>query len=608
MTAAIEVDIFDEQQRLVFSDEFEGSVELGRQSDPREPLFTSQAEGADRRRVAIAKLEEAAVSRRHVQIDVLPGGRVRVTNASSLIPLRVGEAIELRPGTATEVALPSSLAIGRRQIRMAAAERAEMPLMELESATIAPGSRLPAGRIPSLELSAGAQVDVDSVVAWLKAILATLQSATTSAAFFESAARAAVEVVKLETGRVLMLNTAGEWEARAGWVAPAHETRGLPRPSRRVLGRMLAQKCTVWQEPSEADAAEASLAGLNFVAVAPILDAKGHVVGALYGERCAQGPGSGFHKLEATLLEMLANGVSSGLARLEQEQAALAARVQFEQFFTRELAEELALRPDLLNGREVDVTLLFCDIRGFSRISEKLGPARTVSWISDVMGVLSDCVLAHRGVLVDYIGDEVIAMWGAPQDEPRHADLACRAALDMARTLPELNQRWRGELGDEFSFGIGINSGVAQVGNTGSRRKFKYGALGHNVNLASRVQGATKYLKTLALVTGSTARALGPEFLIRRLCQVEVVNIAQPVNLYELAMPGMPGWPDLKQRYEAALAEFELGEFRNATRTLANLIVDHPGDGPSVLLLGRAVQAMIDDGAPFDPVWRLPGK
>jgi len=112
----------------------------------------------------------------------------------------------------------------------------------------------------------------------------------------------------------------------------------------------------------------------------------------------------------------------------------LAARVQFEQFFTPSLASELAARPDLLKGRSLEVTLLFCDIRGFSRISERLGPGGTVEWISNVMEVLSDCVLAHQGVLVDYIGDELIAMWGAPKEEPQHAQLACRAPRSTCST------------------------------------------------------------------------------------------------------------------------------------------------------------------------------
>ena len=95
---------------------------------------------------------------------------------------------------------------------------------------------------------------------------------------------------------------------------------------------------------------------------------------------------------------------------MEQEQAAVRARVQFEQFFTPELSRQLEAEPDLLRGRDCAITVLFCDIRHFSRYSERLGPAKTVEWLSDVLGELSECVLAHQGVLVDYMGDELMAM------------------------------------------------------------------------------------------------------------------------------------------------------------------------------------------------------
>ena len=313
-------------------------------------------------------------------------------------------------------------------------------------------------------------------------------------------------------------------------------------------------------------------------------------------------------RIDARFLELLASGVAAGLARIEHEKTALAARVQFEQFFTPSLASELAARPDLLKGRNLEVTLLFCDIRGFSRISERLGPAGTVEWISDVMETLSDCVLAHQGVLVDYIGDELIAMWGAPKEEPHHARLACRAALEMLDTLPALNARWEATLGESMGLGIGINTGVAQVGNTGSNRKFKYGALGNTVNIASRVQGATKYFKTKLVITGTTQAQLDASFPTRRLCKVAVVNIAEPVDLYELASPGQVVWPYFKAAYEQALTAFKGKNFGNAIRILGNLLAERPDDGPSLILLSRAVNCMVEEGAEFDPVWKLPGK
>jgi adenylate cyclase len=262
----------------------------------------------------------------------------------------------------------------------------------------------------------------------------------------------------------------------------------------------------------------------------------------------------------------------------------------------------------LLTGRDVEVTMLFADIKGFSRVSERIGPAKTVEWVGDVMETLSDCVLAHHGVLVDYIGDEIIAMWGAPKEQPDHPRLACLSALDMQAALPALDARWHDVLGVATDIGIGINTGHAQVGNTGSLRKFKYGALGGTVNIASRVQGVTRYLKTRLVVTESTHSRLDASFATRRLGRAAVVNIAEPVALFELAEPARPRWTQLVHKYESALAEFEAGRFSDAIRILGTLLAENPDDGPSLVLLARAVNCVVEEPVEFDPVWRLPGK
>src|SRR5437762_9902858 len=130
-----------------------------------------------------------------------------------------------------------------------------------------------------------------------------------------------------------------------------------------------------------------------------------------------------------------------------------------------------------------------------------------------------------------------MALWGAPDDQPEHARRACQAALAMFESLPQMNERWQPTLQEPLALGIGVNSGSAQVGNVGSRIKFKYGALGNTVNLASRVQGATKHMKAGLLITEATRALLDDGYATRRLCQVRVVNIEQPVTLFELVPP-----------------------------------------------------------------------
>src|SRR5262249_26158679 len=267
---------------------------------------------------------------------------------------------------------------------------------------------------------------------------------------------------------------------------------------------------TFWEMPTPETGASESLSGVETVVAAPILDKGGCVIGALYGERRrmmrAQQPPLG--ALEASLVELLARIVAGGLARIEEEQRARSVKRRFKRFFTPHLAQQLQSPPDMLDGRDRDVTVLFCDIRGFSRISEELGAQQTIAWCRDVLDRLSGCVMAEDGVVVDYVGDGLMAMWGAPGEQPDHAARACRTALAILNELPALNQKWGPLLKEEMALGMGINSGVAQVGNVGSRHKLKYGALGNTVNVASRVQGASKYFKCSVLLTGETQSRL----------------------------------------------------------------------------------------------------
>jgi adenylate cyclase len=603
-----QIRVYDKQQ-LVFSGECTGEVELGRQSDDREEPF-AQKQQPGGCRLVIARLDEDSVSRKHAALEPLPDGRVRVRNVSAKLPVGLPDGGKLRVGGVCELPLPVLLTFGTKTIRVQGTEPEAMQLQGLAEATRAPGQvAVPSFKFSTFGMPAEKDFDMEAMVRWLQAAMGVLQSAAGSPEVFSRAAEAVVSL-GLDSGRVLLWDN-GAWKVEALHAAPSLNLKADWPASRQVLNKVRQEKRTFWQVPGQLPLETASLAGVAAVVAAPILDRHGEVIGALYGDRRLHSRSASVPqvtKLEALLVELLAMGVAAGQARIEQEKAALAARVQFEKFFTPELAHQLAVQPDLLKGRDSDVTLLFCDIRGFSRISERLSPAETVAWVSDVMESLSDSVLAYRGVLVDYIGDELLAMWGAPEEQPDHARLACRAALDMLDKLRHLNERWEPLFSEPMGLGIGVNSGPARVGNTGSQRKFKYGPLGNTVNLASRVQGATKYLKTKLLITGATQKQLDDTFRSRRLCRVGVVNIAEPVDIHELVSSEQESWPALKSGYEQALAEFEQREFRKAARILGNLLTQYPEDGPSLVLMSRAVHALVEEPFDFDPVWKLPGK
>ncbi len=285
---------------------------------------------------------------------------------------------------------------------------------------------------------------------------------------------------------------------------------------------------------------------------------------------------------------------------------------ELEQFFPPEVVAQLLDRPELLHtGKTREVTVLFCDIRGFSRVSERLQstPGKMVEWVSAVMEAMSQCVLRHQGVLVDFIGDELLAMWGAPQSQLDHAQRACRAALDMLACLPRLSSEWEGLIGEATAVGIGLNSGPVSVGNTGTKRRFKYGPLGNTVNLASRIQGATKYLKAPALLTEATRVQLGDEFALRRLSNLQVVNIKEPVAVYELTPPDQPSWSELKAAYETALTLFERGpaHLQESANILGTLVPRFGLSGPNLFLMSRILGAMQDPHT-WSGVYVLPGK
>jgi adenylate cyclase len=182
------------------------------------------------------------------------------------------------------------------------------------------------------------------------------------------------------------------------------------------------------------------------------------------------------------------------------------------------------------------------------------------------------------------------------------------AALEMLEHLPALNAEWNARLKTPMDLGIGINSGLARVGNVGTQTKIKYGALGNTTNLASRVQGATKHLKTRLLITRGTKDLLDNSFAVRRIGLTRVVNISEPVELFELAAAAKPIWTPLQMEYETALKKFEGRNFGTAIRVLGNLLNEHPEDGPALILLSRAVGCMVEDpGADFH-LWELPGK
>jgi len=557
---------------------------------------------------------DRTVSRRHCQLDFSPP-HCWITNLSNNGTRVNGlEVTEYRLNTGDEVTIGNSIRFAVQSPRTsnidessAASGRSLQTLGTAPSALPGEmfGSSVGSSLPPQRRSDAG--TEMLPLIRSVGQVMDVLQTAMSSADFFLRAAQAVVDLAGLDTGRILFLRD-GQWHLQVMQCSQQCTQSAAFEVSQSMLDTVRTHRQVFWENGGDQSGA-ASMEMLDAVVVAPIMNPSGDVIGAVYGDQ-KLGMGATVEPIsewEAMLVELLACSVASGMQRLNQQERVVSLENQFEQFFSKKLAEELEADPTLLDGRDAVVTTLFCDVRSFSAISEVLGTQRTFGWINDVMDILSECVNEFDGVIVDYIGDELMAMWGAPVEQSDHAQRACLAAMQMFERLPEVDRKWESIVGRPTKVGIGLNTGPVRVGNTGSRIKFKYGPLGHAVNLASRVQGATKYLMSPMLITGETRELIGDDFTGRRLCDIRVVNIEKPVSIFELRQTSADCDTQLMRPYEEALRHFEHGNFRKAIGILANVLNDWPEDGPSLLLLSRAVEAITATGD-FSPVWVLPGK
>ncbi|MGQ0544864.1 MAG: CHASE2 domain-containing protein [Betaproteobacteria bacterium] len=216
---------------------------------------------------------------------------------------------------------------------------------------------------------------------------------------------------------------------------------------------------------------------------------------------------------------------------LREREARRAALAQFSRFTNPHVARQLVERGGIDTGRR-DVTLLFSDIRNFTTLSETRNPEEVIALLNRYFSLQVDVVFRHGGSLDKFIGDCIMAIWGAPLDDAEHARHAVACALDMAEAL----QAFKREVGAEhtdFDVGIGLHSGAAVVGLMGSQKRLEYTAIGDTVNLASRIEGLTKEARRRILVSRDTMERCGDAFDFVSCGTFPVKGRAQPVELFE---------------------------------------------------------------------------
>lgn len=187
-----------------------------------------------------------------------------------------------------------------------------------------------------------------------------------------------------------------------------------------------------------------------------------------------------------------------------------------------------------LGGEKKEITIFFSDIRGFTTISEKLTPEKLVHLLNEYLTAMTDIIMKRQGLVDKYIGDAVMAFWGAPLEQKDHADYACSSSLEMKEKLTVLNKKWAKEGFPEIKIGIGLNTGPAVIGNMGSYERFNYTAMGDTINTGSRLEGLTKQYGVMIIASEDTQKKAGSGFVFRKLDLVQVKGKYKPTFIYEL--------------------------------------------------------------------------
>jgi adenylate cyclase len=269
-------------------------------------------------------------------------------------------------------------------------------------------------------------------------------------------------------------------------------------------------------------------------------------------------------------------------------------RRALELYLSPSMATMVSEHPDLLKlgGDKQQLTVFFSDIRGFTSISEKLDPQELVELLNEYLEAMTEIVFAHDGMLDKYIGDAVMAVWGAPLEQPDHARRACQATVEMVQRLEELNAAWEPRGWPRLEIGIGLNTGQMVFGNMGSSKHLSLTVMGDNVNLGSRLEGLNKNYGTHSLVSEATVTAAGNGIVAREIDLVRVKGKFEPVGVYELLATHDDGsWESVLQLFAAGLEAYRARQWDEAETLFAQVQRDRGEDGPSRLYIQRC-QAM----------------
>lgn len=262
----------------------------------------------------------------------------------------------------------------------------------------------------------------------------------------------------------------------------------------------------------------------------------------------------------------------------------------FARYVAPTIVDEMLKDPDKLQvgGFKRDITCLFSDVRDFTSISEGLTATELAHSLNIYMGKMTDIVFETKGTLDKYIGDAIVAFWGAPLEIGNHAQYAVEGAIKMMEILPSINEEFKKLGRPEFKVGIGLNSGECNVGNMGSERIFSYTALGDNMNLGARLEGLCKYYGTQILISEYTLSRINQDQIkVRPIDNVIVKGKTKPVAIYEVLHAHHPMTldPEAFNFYLTAWGLFQKREFASAMDIFKQILMGLENDRPTKRLI-----------------------
>ncbi len=282
---------------------------------------------------------------------------------------------------------------------------------------------------------------------------------------------------------------------------------------------------------------------------------------------------------------------------LIEEQEKRKVRSRFQQYVPPEVVRRLLDDPERVKPRKSEITVLFSDIRGFTSISESLDAQELADLLNGYLTEMTRIVFRYQGTLDKYIGDAVMGFWGAPYEEPDHATRACNAALSMLARLAELQKDWRAQGQPVLDIGIGLNTGVASVGNMGSSMRLAYTAMGDAVNLASRLEGLNKEYGTRIIISESTYKVLQSDrVLVRELDMIRVKGKLLPVTIYEVLDAEALGaeGKELVELFARGQKAYKQRDWRAAGQAFEQILERWPDDGPARIFLRRCEEYLAE--------------